>query len=329
MSANLLAGVEPTFPNQSYVSVADGIITSSPKSTLYIVAIWPVSRDAVAESQTVHASVSMKWHGAAATSGVVDTAVSYYDADGSKKSATATISGITTEWRRFEMTYSIPSGATIYNFYVASNCLNAALDITDPVMSYDSPVTLAAASHTPYATQEYVDAEKADVSTIVPKASVESSTTASQAYAAGQYVVVNGVLRKVTASIVKGNAITDSNSTATTVTGEFASFARVETKDSVHNINKDDLYCYYTKRNGIVYLTITYVQGHTEGLQAISTKMPNGYRPINGFETYFTIGHESSTEKKGLCKVFPDGTIKTITSDNSAFYAGVVAYPAE
>lgn len=57
---------------------------------------------------------------------------------------------------------------------------------------------------------------------IVPSAAVESSATASQAYAAGQYVVVNGVLRKVKSAIAKGNAISDSNSTATTVTGEIA-----------------------------------------------------------------------------------------------------------
>lgn len=59
---------------------------------------------------------------------------------------------------------------------------------------------------------------------IVPSAAVESSTTASQAYAAGDYVVVNGVLRKVKAAIAKGNTIGDSNSTATTVTGELANF---------------------------------------------------------------------------------------------------------
>lgn len=55
---------------------------------------------------------------------------------------------------------------------------------------------------------------------IVPSAAVESSTTASQAYAAGQYVVVNGILRKVKSAIAKGNTISDSNSTATTVGGE-------------------------------------------------------------------------------------------------------------
>lgn len=57
---------------------------------------------------------------------------------------------------------------------------------------------------------------------IVPSAAVESSTTASQAYASGDYVVVNGALRKVKSAIANGNAIGDSNSTATTVTGEIA-----------------------------------------------------------------------------------------------------------
>lgn len=59
---------------------------------------------------------------------------------------------------------------------------------------------------------------------IVPSAAVESSTTASQAYAAGDYVVVNGVLRKVKSAIAKGNTISDSNSTATTVGGELYRF---------------------------------------------------------------------------------------------------------
>lgn len=57
---------------------------------------------------------------------------------------------------------------------------------------------------------------------IVPSAAVESSATASQAYSAGDYVVVNGILRKVKSAIAKGNAISDSNSTATTVGGELA-----------------------------------------------------------------------------------------------------------
>lgn len=68
---------------------------------------------------------------------------------------------------------------------------------------------------------------------IVPSAAVESSTTASQAYAAGDYVVVNGVLRKVKSAIAKGNTISDSNSTATTVTSELASIGDTESPITV------------------------------------------------------------------------------------------------
>lgn len=59
---------------------------------------------------------------------------------------------------------------------------------------------------------------------IVPSASVEASNIASQPYKSGQYVVVAGVLRKVTSAIAKGNTISDSNSTATTVGGELGRF---------------------------------------------------------------------------------------------------------
>nr|DAP41708.1 MAG TPA: receptor binding protein [Caudoviricetes sp.] len=69
---------------------------------------------------------------------------------------------------------------------------------------------------------------------IVPSAAVESSTTASQAYTAGDYVVVGGVLRKVKSSIAKGSAIGDSNSTATTVTREIK-----DVQDSVSQDKKD------------------------------------------------------------------------------------------
>lgn len=164
---------------------------------------------------------------------------------------------------------------------------------------------------------------------IVPSAAVESSTAASQAYTAGDYVVVGGVLRKVKSAIAKGNAISDSNSTATTVTGEFASFARVEAKDSVHKIEASDLECSYVKRNGIVYLAIGFIQGHADVETEISVKMPEGYRPISGFELYFVIGHESNDGSSGMCRIHSDGTISTISKSNGIYYAGVVSYPAE
>lgn len=94
-------------------------------------------------------------------------------------------------------------------------------------------------------------ASKADVSAIVPKASVESSTTASQAYAAGQYVVVNGILRKVKSAIAKGNTISDSNSTATTVTGELATL-----RESVSREAFEQKGVYAERFGNVVTLTI-------------------------------------------------------------------------
>lgn len=70
---------------------------------------------------------------------------------------------------------------------------------------------------------------------IVPSAAVESSATASQAYAAGDYVVVGGVLRKVKSAIANGNAISDSNSTATTVGGELATLGDSVSKQQAAN----------------------------------------------------------------------------------------------
>lgn len=74
---------------------------------------------------------------------------------------------------------------------------------------------------------------------IVPSAAVESSATASQAYAAGDYVVVNGALRKAKSAIAKGNTISDSNSTATTIGGELESIGptlKYTTLELVNNL---------------------------------------------------------------------------------------------
>lgn len=74
---------------------------------------------------------------------------------------------------------------------------------------------------------------------IVPSASVEASNIASQPYKSGQYVVVAGVLRKVTSAIAKGNTISDSNSTATTVGVELGRFNVGSTVSQV-SFNKND-----------------------------------------------------------------------------------------
>lgn len=130
---------------------------------------------------------------------------------------------------------------------------------------------------------------------IVPSAAVESSTTASQAYAAGDYVVVNGVLRKVKSAIAKGNAISDSNSTAATVTGEFAAI-RNYVSDSAyaelyHSENNGRVIFY--ARGGIATLTVIDVVGVDVGTPfKVPDIIPARLRPDVAF--YDALAHRQS-----------------------------------
>lgn len=109
----------------------------------------------------MHASVSLKWHGAAATTGDARGTILYYDAAGKLNGINVIIDGITTEWRRFEIKAVIPSGMRPAGFQLISNKLDAAYDATHPCLSYESPVCLASSAHTPYATQDHLAAEYA------------------------------------------------------------------------------------------------------------------------------------------------------------------------
>lgn len=216
---NILHGIEPVL--MAGTTEDGGVFHADATTSRSDLLMWnfdgqerPLGTD-----KTLHVGLSVR--GATASANTLHATLNYKGADGQTywPSAYLQIGG---EWGRAEGTIAVPSGATLLAAYVTAENGCPEIWFTSPCLSYDAPVTLAAAAHTPYVTQEYVDADKADVSVIVPSASVESSTTASQAYAAGQYVVVNGILRKVTAAIAKGNTISDSNSTSTTVVGELA-----------------------------------------------------------------------------------------------------------
>ena len=130
---------------------------------------------------------------------------------------------------------------------------------------------------------------------IVPSAAVESSSTASQAYAAGNYVVVNGVLRKVKAAIAKGNAISNSNSTATTVTGELATIG-----NSVYQSTHFKLYASDSSGDVIFYskgcvatLIVSGITGVNVGAPwKIPDVIPERFRPEVGF--YSVLAHRQS-----------------------------------
>jgi hypothetical protein len=162
------------------VSMENGVITSGVwKNAWYDIATWPVSLDAVTENQTVHIGLSVKWHGAAATTGTAWASIRYADAAGNTNTADAAIDGITTEWQRFSLSVVMPSGMRLTDCHISAQQLDAAYDVTAPCMSYGSPVSLAVASHTPYATQGHLEAVYATQASLkVANDSIESEVKA-------------------------------------------------------------------------------------------------------------------------------------------------------
>lgn len=161
---------------------------------------------------------------------------------------------------------------------------------------------------------------------IVPSAAVESSATASQAYSAGDYVVVGGVLRMVKSAIAKGNTIGDSNSTATTVSGELGSLARtVGEKDTWHSLYETDAWTVkYTKRYDVLY-----VRFHVSGVTAdwwLAGTLPEGYRPE--IDYYAPLFNYNSNSCGGVC-VDAGGKVymSSFSSDTSAPSWAIVSVP--
>ena len=137
---------------------------------------------------------------------------------------------------------------------------------------------------------------------IVPSAAVESSATASQAYAAGYYVVVNGVLRKVKSAIAKRDTIGDSNSTATTVTGEFADYVSSKVL--------------YSSEDWIIDVTSGMVRVAAKGVHIgsrdwdstnCSYTIPEQYRPAEDVSAAATTMNGGSWT--GSLNVSTDGTV--------------------
>nr|DAN76734.1 MAG TPA: hypothetical protein [Caudoviricetes sp.] len=174
---------------------------------------------------------------------------------------------------------------------------------------------------------------------IVPSAAVESSATASQSYSSGDYVVVDGVLRKVTASIAKGNAISDSNSTATTVTGELATI-----RDSVSQIDQSDtgkVYLYndskwgsvsYRAKGGVCTLIVDGVGGMgAGGSWRIPNKIPSKFLPDQN--SYAALCHSHTDHQAQLWVPSKDSDDSTLliytaidTTDSSARVFGIVSW---
>lgn len=168
---------------------------------------------------------------------------------------------------------------------------------------------------------------------IVPSAAVESSATASQSYAAGDYVAVSGVLRKVTASIAKGSAISDSNSTATTVAGELATLAVPRKQTRLGN----KLMCYV--EGGICIVSVDYLPVSVATTQYEIGTLPDGLKPLGrasasetgNMDTAYIapLRHRGDDSKYGQLMVTNSGkiTVWANSTESDGYYYGILVFP--
>lgn len=167
---------------------------------------------------------------------------------------------------------------------------------------------------------------------IVPSAAVESSTTASQAYEAGDYVVVGGVLRKVTSSITKGSTIGDSNSTATTVTGELGSLSNFAYRKQTRLNNS--LVCYV--EGGICIVSVDFLTMQTAGSAIKIGTLPDGLKPMgkagygddNDAAYIAPLRYRGDNAAFGQLMVYTTGNILAFVNDtDGGYYYGQLVFP--
>lgn len=167
---------------------------------------------------------------------------------------------------------------------------------------------------------------------IVPSAAIESSTTATQSYAAGDYVVVDGALRKVKSAIANGNTISDSNSTSTTVGGELLSLSRDTGKVYLYN---DGAWgsIFYRAKGGVCTLFVVGIGGIPGGMAEwrVPAAMPIEFLPEVG--TYAVLCHRQSDHISQVWvpgKADEDKNLRIYsavdTSDESTRINGIVSW---
>lgn len=160
---------------------------------------------------------------------------------------------------------------------------------------------------------------------IVPSTAVESSSTASRAYSAGDYVVVGGGLRKVTASIAKGSTISYSNSTATTVTGELAAVKILATGTTALLGASYKVTATACGKTVCIEATATAGTLSSSGKQStqsgIVITIPDGYRPSvptsSSFMVTCPVCDMTFGKSIGFC-IYADGTVRLLCSSSGA-----------
>lgn len=157
---------------------------------------------------------------------------------------------------------------------------------------------------------------------IVPSAEIESSATATKSYGVGDYLILNGVLRKVTAAIEKGATISDSNSTATTVTGELATKVLATGTTAILGASYKVT---ATACGKTVCIEATATAGFLSSDGAQSTKsdvvitIPDGYRPSVPTSNSYMVMSPVCDLRFGKTigfVIYADGTVRLICTSN-------------
>ena len=204
-------------------------------------------------------------------------------------------------------------------------------DINSAMTAIDSGINAAATSASGAATtaaQALTDAEaaqnalnaKANTSTL---ATVESTSTASQAHAVGDYLVYNGILYRVTAAISSGQTLVPgTNITDTTAGAELASLNNGLTSHYVELDSTDITASSGTIKDGSI-VRISY-NNHNITINYYIRVANSTGRPtitLNGFPTlptsFFSVGFPTHARTE---------TTNYITDSNSFQYKAGTAY---
>lgn len=163
MSDNLIDGLK-AHPKNGTASESDGTWHHEARTQADGHDSWLVwelpGQTALATNKTYRVALSTM--GTSANTASLCAGIGYTDAAGSTNWVFSPAFAIGTSWCHVEATVTVPSGMKPFGFCVAAFGTCPEVWMASPTLSLGSPVTLAVASHTPYATQGYVDAKKAD-----------------------------------------------------------------------------------------------------------------------------------------------------------------------
>lgn len=198
---------------------------------------------------------------------------------------------------------------------VTSAGIKTALDTKQDTLTFDTTPT--SGSTNPVTSSGIHTAVQATASNL---ATIESSTTASQAYSEGDYLVLSGQLYEVIADIAIGETLTvGTNILATTVGSELTALNNGLTTQEIaitlntSSWNSNNTKCY---RMGNLVILNYYVQGTPANSKTIATGCPS---PMVGLST--SAGSPASVVSLGT-----NGTLYIQSAGTGTYIGGCLAY---